>query len=123
MRLKAVYVLMCAVLVGVALTSVGCPQQRATLRVVNNSSLTIEEVNCTPITDDSWGADLLATTIGPGESADFTEFRPGRYDARAISTTDQATTLFDFTMRAGEIFTWTINNSTATAKGAGGPKK
>ena len=69
-----------ALLVIVALTGCRLFLGESTLRIVNNSSYTINDVFISSVDDSSWGSDWLSSTITPMTSRNFTDIIAGDYD-------------------------------------------
>jgi hypothetical protein len=111
MRFAPIQIGLCVVLVGIMLSTAGCPR-RATLRVDNQSSQNIVVVNSTPVEDDTWGDNLISTPIAPGTARDITGFRPGDYDARVIFADESSQVFFDLVYAAGQTYTLTVEDET-----------
>jgi len=110
MRLNAIHVGLCALLVAAAFAGLGCPRQNATLRIVNDTTQNIETVNVSPSDDPNWGPNQISSAIPPGESRDITGLAPDTYDARVIVTNDDRAWLWEFVLSRGETETWTVTD-------------
>lgn len=103
----------------ITLSSTGCPGNRATLRVDNTTSKTIDAVYCTPTSDDSWGPNLINTNIPAGTARDIGGFTPDQYDILAVFTDDTEAENDDVAFSAGETYTWNVLLSIPSGKAEG----
>jgi hypothetical protein len=63
----------------------------STLTVENHSSVSLIEMNLSPTTSISWGADLLGTDVlEPGDVVHFSGVDCGTYDIRIVDETNDA---------------------------------
>jgi hypothetical protein len=81
--MKYIRWMLAALLVIVALAGCRLFLGESTLRIVNSSSYTINDVFISSVDDSSWGSDWLSSTIAPGTSRDFTDIIAGDYDIKA----------------------------------------
>ena len=79
-----------------------------TFTVENESSHTIDEVNLSPCTDETWGGNDLDGTLAPGESESWGFDSPQCLDIRVITTTDLVAS--DFGIELDGEFTWTVTD-------------
>lgn len=105
--------------VAITLSSTGCPGNRATLRVDNNTSKAIDGIYCTPTSDDSWGPNLINSTIAAGTTRDIGGFSPDQYDILAVFTDDTEAEISNVAFVAGETYTWNVLLSLPSGKEGG----
>ncbi len=86
------------------------PQGPATLRLVNNLSVSVCYVYISPVTDQYWGTDWLgADTIPAGESYDFA-VPPGQsYDLRADDCSNNTLAQEQAIAISDTLTTWTVS--------------
>lgn len=82
---------------------------QGSLKITNNTSKTISEVNVSPTTSDTWGVDQLTGTISTGSTWTLNEIPPGDYDLRVIYSDSTYTIEWDVRIIGNLIYTWTIS--------------
>lgn len=85
-----------------------------TLRVFNNTTLSITVVNLDPVSQPTWGPNQLTSSIPAGGTRDITGVPPGQYDFRAILSDGSFATLFGLTIASGQVTTVTVNQPVTT---------
>lgn len=85
----------------------------ATLEIVNESGVTIEELYISAIDADTWGDNRLRTPLDAGESIVLEQIVPASYDLIVANADDEnMETLYNVPLAEGEQ-TWTVIGSTS----------
>jgi hypothetical protein len=83
----------------------------ATLKTVNDSSSTMNQIFVSRSTVTTWGADQLSSLLYPGGTHTLTGIPCGQnIDFRAVSTTSGTWTRYNQYVSCGSTFTWTLLN-------------
>jgi hypothetical protein len=82
------------------------------LKVVNNTTLTINQLYVSPAGSGNWGTDQLSTTIGAYGNFTLTGIPAGSYDLKAVASDGSYWTTYGATISAGATTTWTLNPAT-----------
>lgn len=80
----------------------GPDDENGVIRVQNSSAIAVFEVNISRCEVPEWGANRLASPIGPSQSRDF-EMPPNCYDVRAVGTTADEVHFFDLALTRGGV--------------------
>jgi len=85
-----------------------------TIELNNNSVVTIDGFYLTPVDQWSWGPNILADLLFPGEYTSIVDIYPGYYDARiwaAGEYSDYFSYLYDIPIGAGDYISLHVYNS------------
>lgn len=87
------------------------------VNIINNHGDSITGVYITPVTDLSWGPNLVTTPIPNGSSQLFTGFVPGMYDCKLVSSGGYSISSMGIAITAGSTstLTWATSITSATA--------
>jgi hypothetical protein len=88
-----------------------------TIDLINNSVVTIDGFYLAPVDQSSWGANILASPLFPGQYTSFVNIYPNFYDAKiraAGAYSDYFGYLYDILIAAGDVVTLNLYNSSFT---------
>ncbi len=85
----------------------GVDDTTGVIRIRNESSIAIVEVNISRCEVAVWGANRIDDPIDPDESRDF-PLTPNCYDLRVLGSSSEEVTFFDLTVTNGVILPITI---------------
>jgi hypothetical protein len=92
------------------------PAAKASLTVVNSTTLSITGVYMSPASSGSWGLNQLTSSIVPGASRTIANISAGLYDLRAVANDGSYIERFGVQLTQGGLFTWTLTASAGSLK-------
>jgi plastocyanin len=92
------------------------PPAKASLTVVNSTSLDVTEVYIAIGASSTWGVNQLSIPIAPGASRTISAITAGIYDVRAVASDGSSVERYGVQLTEGGAFTWTLVSSSGALK-------
>jgi hypothetical protein len=98
-----------------ALISVGCSDSTGTsddasIKIVNESSVSLAIFYYGPCSSIAWGSNKLTSPIEPGKKRTFKDITPGCYDMRISNLDESMYAERTVTLEKNQLLTWTITS-------------
>lgn len=85
----------------------------ATLRLINNSTVSVTDVRISTVNSNNWGVNQLSSAVAPNTTRDIINIPVGTYDLRATSSNAQIVYHYAQSLPAG-VTPWTFTAAKET---------